>query len=132
MRLLGNIIWFVFGGLFMALAWFLWGLIAIITIVGIPWARSCFTIAKFSLFPFGKEAVSRRVLNNRDDIGTGALGLIGNIIWFIFGGFWLAVGHVVSGIMCFITIIGIPFALQHFKLAVIACFPVGMAVVPRR
>lgn len=132
MALLGNIIWFIFGGFIMGIAWFLWGLLAIVTIVGIPWARSCFMLSKFSFFPFGKEAVSRKALNQSGDIGTGALGLIGNIIWIIFGGFWLAMGHVLSGIACLITIIGIPFAIQHFKLAAAAFFPVGATVVSIR
>ena len=83
MRVLGNIIWFVFGGVLMGLGWWLAGFLALITIVGIPWAKACFVIGQFSFFPFGKEAVSRKVLYLKEDIGTGALGLIGNVIWFL-------------------------------------------------
>lgn len=71
MRLLGNIIWFVFGGVLMGLGWWLAGLLALITIVGIPWAKACFVIGQFSFFPFGKEAVSRKDLYLQEDIGTG-------------------------------------------------------------
>jgi uncharacterized membrane protein YccF (DUF307 family) len=129
LRVLGNILWFVLGGVVMGLAWWLAGLLALITIVGIPWARSCFVIGSFAFFPFGKEPVNRRDLTGRDDIGTGVLGLIGNIIWFIFAGIWLAIGHLMSALACFITIIGIPFGIQHLKLAMIALAPVGQTVV---
>lgn len=128
-RLLGNILWFLLGGVIMGLFWFLIGVIAFITIVGIPWARACFVISLFSFFPFGKEAISRKELSNQEDIGTGALGLVGNIIWFVFAGLWLAIGHLVSAVALFVTIIGIPFAIQHVKLAFISLAPVGMTVV---
>jgi uncharacterized membrane protein YccF (DUF307 family) len=131
MRTLGNIIWFLFGGIIMGLAWFFIGLIAFITIIGIPWGRACFVMAGFSFFPFGKEAIARDELTLSNDIGTGGFGLLGNIIWFIFAGFWLAVGHVFSAIACFLTIIGIPFALQHLKLAGISISPIGKTVVTK-
>ena len=131
MGLIGNLLWFLFGGLFMGLGWWFLGLIAFITIVGIPWGKACFVIGKFAFFPFGKEAISRKELTHQDDIGTGGLGLIGNIIWFIFAGIWLALGHVFSALICFVTIIGIPFGIQHLKLALIALAPIGMEVVPR-
>lgn len=129
MRAIGNILWFVLGGAVMGLAWFFFGLLAFITIVGIPWGKSCFVIGKFSFFPFGKEAVSRRELTNTGDVGTGFLGLVGNIIWFVFAGVWLAVGHLVAAVCCFITIIGIPFGIQHMKLAGISVFPIGKTIV---
>jgi len=131
MRAIGNLIWFVFGGIMMGLAWCFFGLLAFISIVGIPWGRACFVIAGFSFFPFGKEAIARDELTLSEDIGTGSFGLLGNIIWFIFAGFWLALGHVFSAIACFITIIGIPFALQHLKLAGISIAPVGKTVVTK-
>lgn len=131
MRAIGNLIWFIFGGLFMGLAWCIFGLLAFVSIVGIPWGRSCFVIAGFSFFPFGKEAIARNELYQTEDIGTGYLGLIGNIIWFIFAGFWLALGHLMSAVACFITIIGTPFALQHLKLAVISIAPIGQTVIAR-
>ena len=127
-----NILWVVLGGLVMALGWWLAGLVCAITIVGLPWARSCFVIGAFSLWPFGQEAISRRDLTGRHDLGTGALGLIGNVVWFLVAGWWLAIGHLTSALACFITIIGIPFGIQHIKLALIALAPVGMSVVPVR
>jgi len=129
LRVLGNIIWFLLGGVIMGLAWWLAGVLALITIVGIPWAKSCFVIGAFSFFPFGKEPVNRRDLTGEDDIGTGALGMIGNVIWFLLAGIWLAIGHLTSAVACFITIIGIPFGIQHLKLALIALAPVGQTVV---
>ncbi|ASJ75800.1 YccF domain-containing protein [Granulosicoccus antarcticus] len=131
MSTIGNILWFVLGGLVMGLAWFFFGLLAFITIVGIPWGRSCFVIGKFSFFPFGKEAVSRRELSNAGDVGTGFLGLVGNVIWFVFAGVWLAVGHLIAAVCCFVTIIGIPFGIQHLKLAGISVFPIGKTIVSK-
>ena len=127
-----NILWVVLGGLVMALGWWLAGLVCAITIVGLPWARSCFVIGAFSLWPFGQEAISRRDLTGRHDLGTGALGVIGNVVWFLVAGWWLAIGHLTSALACFITVIGIPFGIQHIKLALIALAPVGMTVVPVR
>jgi uncharacterized membrane protein YccF (DUF307 family) len=131
MRALGNLIWFVFGGVYMGLAWWLVGLVAYLSIVGIPWGKACFVIGQFTFLPFGREALSRRDLSGRDDIGTGALGTLGNVIWFLVAGWWLALGHVMSGAMCFLTIIGIPFGVQHLKLAGISLAPIGKTVVRR-
>ena len=131
MRVIGNILWFLLGGALMGLGWWLVGVLAFITIVGIPWGRACFVIGQFAFFPFGQEAVSRKTLTQRGDIGTGPLGLVGNVIWFLFAGIWLAIGHVMSAVACFVTIIGIPFALQHLKLAVIALAPIGQTIVPK-
>lgn len=131
MRVILNFLWFVLGGVLMGLAWWLVGFIAYITIIGIPWGRACFVIGNFSFFPFGKEAISRRQLTGSDDIGTGTLGIVGNVIWFLFAGVWLAIGHVGCAIANFVTIIGIPFGWQHLKLAGIALAPIGMAVVTK-
>ncbi|WP_343283923.1 YccF domain-containing protein [Vibrio sp. Of14-4] len=131
LRTIGNILWFVLGGVMMGLMWWFFGLLAFISIVGIPWGRACFVIGKFSFFPFGHEAVARDELTKQKDIGTGTLGLIGNVIWFIFAGMWLAIGHIMSAVACFITIIGIPFALQHLKLAYISLAPIGKTIVPK-
>lgn len=131
MALIGNIIWFVFGGLIMGLAWWLAGILCFISIIGIPWGKACFVIGQFTFWPFGKEAVSRKQKSGKDDIGTGTLGLIGNVLWLIFMGIWLAIGHIVSGILCCITIIGIPFGIQHFKLVSISLMPIGMTVVDK-
>lgn len=131
MRTLGNIIWFVLGGVFMGLLWWFFGILAFISIIGIPWGRACFVMGNFSFFPFGKEAISRDELTNEMDIGTSPLGVIGNVIWFVFAGIWLAIGHVISAVACFVTIIGIPFALQHLKLAIISLAPIGKTVVSK-
>jgi len=115
----------------MGLAWCFFGCLAFISIIGIPWGRACFVMARFSFFPFGKEAIARDELSLTEDIGTGGLGMLGNIIWFILAGFWLAIGHLMSAVACFITIIGIPFAIQHLKLAGISIAPVGKTVVSK-
>lgn len=129
MRAIGNFFWFILGGVVMGLAWWIVGVIAFITVVGIPWGKACFVIGQFSFFPFGREAISRAELNQREDIGTGIMGAIGNIIWFVFAGVWLAIGHIMSALACFVTIIGIPFGIQHLKLAVIALAPIGQTIV---
>ena len=131
MRTIGNLIWFVFGGVMMGLAWWLAGLVMLLTIVGIPWAKASFVIGQFSFFPFGKEAISRRELHQQDDVGTGALGTVCNLIWFVLAGIWLAIGHLASALACLLTIIGIPFAIQHLKLAGIALAPIGKTIVSR-
>ncbi len=131
MRAIGNFLWFILGGVFMGLLWWLVGLIAFISIVGIPWGRACFVIGNFTFFPFGREAINRKELTQEDDLGTGTLGLLGNIVWFLLAGIWLALGHAVSAVACFFTIIGIPFGIQHLKLAGIALAPVGKTIVSK-
>lgn len=115
----------------MGLGWWLVGVLAFVTVVGIPWAKACFVMGQFTFFPFGREAISRKELTQQEDIGTGGFGTIGNIIWFIFAGVWLAIGHVLSAALCFITIIGIPFGIQHLKLAGIALAPIGKTIVSK-
>lgn len=131
MGAIGNFLWFVLGGVWMGLAWWFAGLISALTIVGLPWAKACFVIGQFAFFPFGKEAIRRDELTNEEDIGTSGLGLLGNVIWFIFGGMWLAIGHVVAAVLSFFTIIGIPFGLQHLKLAGLALAPIGKTIVSK-
>lgn len=131
MNAIGNLIWFFFGGVLMGLGWWFIGCIAFLSIIGIPWGRACFVIGNFSFFPFGQEAIDRKELSQVDDVGTSAAGTIGNIIWFIFAGLWLAIGHVMSAVACFFTIIGIPFGIQHLKLAGIAIAPIGKTVVAK-
>jgi len=131
MSIIGNIIWFVFGGFFMGLSWCFFGVLAYISIVGIPWGKACFVIGQFSFSPFGKEVVSREKLSHTKDVGTSGFGTVGNIIWFICGGFWLGIGHAISAIICFITIVGIPFGVQHLKLAKISFFPIGKTIVSK-
>ena len=125
-----NLIWIVLGGFGMALGWVIAAVIMAITIIGIPWARASFNIAKYTLLPFGYKAVSRDEYFGQEDIGTGPLGVVGNIIWLVLAGWWLALGHLVFAILFAITIIGIPFAWAHFKLAALALWPIGKAIVP--
>jgi uncharacterized membrane protein YccF (DUF307 family) len=128
--LLLNVLWVVFGGLWMAVAWVIAALIMAITIIGLPWARAALSIAEYTLLPFGSKAVSRAEYLGRSDIGTGPLGLIGNIIWLILAGWWLALGHLGTALLLAISIIGIPFAWAHLKLAGIALWPIGKMIVP--
>ena len=129
-RLLLNILWIVTGGIWMAAAWLLAAAIMVITIVGIPWARAAFNIALYTLLPFGQKAVNRAEYTGEEDIGTSPLGVIGNVIWIILAGWWLALGHLITAIGLAITIIGIPFAWAHLKLAGVALWPIGKMIVP--
>ena len=119
MSFLGNIIWLVFGGIIAAIAWFFAGMILCITIIGIPFGVQCFKISMFVLWPFGKEI----------ELGNfGAGGLILNIIWLILFGWEFAIAHCVIGIVFCITIIGVPFGIQHFKLAKLGLIPFGAEI----
>jgi uncharacterized membrane protein YccF (DUF307 family) len=129
MALILNILWFIFGGFISGLAWLLAGVLLAITIVGLPWSMAAFRIAGFSFAPFGRHVMPRQALNGRGDLGTGAIGFLGNIIWVLLAGWWLALHHVVLGIGLMLTIIGIPFGLQHLKLALISFAPIGQEVV---
>lgn len=130
-NLLMNVLWLVLFGWAAAIGWLGSAIIMVITIVGIPWARAAVNIALFMLWPFGRVAVNRDELTGREDIGTGPLGFIGNVLWFIFGGVWLCLGHLVLGLAFCLTIIGIPFGLQHFKFAGLAFAPIGKTIVDR-
>ena len=132
MALIGNIIWFDFGGLVMGVGWYLTGLLMFLSIIGIPWGRACFMLGSFCLWPFGREVVNRRTVTGKDDIGTGPLGFLGNVAWFLVAGLWLAIGHLCAALLCFITIIGIPFGLQHLKLVGATLAPIGKTVVELR
>jgi uncharacterized membrane protein YccF (DUF307 family) len=128
--LLLNVLWIVFGGLYMAVAWLIAAFIMAITIIGLPWARAALTIAGYTLLPFGQRAVSRAEYTGQEDFGTGPFGSIGNLIWLVFAGWWLALGHLVTAILLAVTIIGIPFAWAHLKLASLALWPIGKVIVP--
>ncbi len=130
LSLLFNLLWILFGGFWMAVGWAIAAVIMAITIVGLPWSRAAFTIAAYTLFPFGQKAVLRDEYFGREDWGTGPLGLLGNIIWFMLAGWWLALGHVVTAVLLAVTIVGIPFAWAHLKLAGIALWPIGKVIVP--
>lgn len=125
-----NVLWIVFGGLEMAIGWFIAGVIMAITIVGLPWARAAFNIGVYTLLPFGQTAVSRAEYSGTDDLGTGFLGFLGNLIWLVLAGWWLALGHLIAAVLLAITLVGIPFAWAHLKLAGIALWPIGKIIVP--
>jgi uncharacterized membrane protein YccF (DUF307 family) len=129
-RLVLNVIWILTGGIWMAAGWVIAGVILAVTIVGLPWARAAFSIASYTLIPFGYRVVSRVEYTGHTDLGTGPLGLLGNLIWLVLAGWWLALGHLIAAAILAITIIGIPFAWAHLKLASLALWPIGKAVVP--
>jgi uncharacterized membrane protein YccF (DUF307 family) len=125
-----NVLWILFGGAEMAFAWLIAAVIMAITIIGLPWARAAFNIAFYTLLPFGSRAVRRDELTGQSDIGTGLLGFVGNLIWLVLAGWWLALGHLITAVLLAVTIIGIPFAWAHLKLAGIALWPIGKVIVP--
>ena len=127
MRLLGNLIWLLFGGLWTAIGWWVAGLLAAITIIGIPFAIAAFRLGTFTLWPFGREIVDRP---GRDEARK-LVGLLANIVWILLGGIWLALAHLFFALLLGITIIGIPFALQHLKLAQLSLAPYGKMIVDR-
>ncbi len=118
-----NILWLICGGLVAALAWVLAAVIMAITIIGLPWAFAALRIALYTLLPFGHEMRSRR--------DAGVLSTLGNIFWFVLAGWWLALGHLLLAVAFALTIIGLPFAWAHLKLAGASLFPVGTEIVPR-
>jgi uncharacterized membrane protein YccF (DUF307 family) len=122
MNLFGNIIWLIFGGLFAALGYFIGGILLCLTIIGIPWGIQCFKLAELVLWPFGKNVVS-------DSSSAGCLAVLFNIIWILCGGLYTAFIHIIMGIILFMTIIGIPWGKQHFKLVEISLMPFGKRIV---
>jgi uncharacterized membrane protein YccF (DUF307 family) len=128
MRLVLNILWAIFGGGFLiALQYFLGGVILCLTVVGIPFGIQAFKLAGLALQPFGHD-----VADDPSSSASGFLGLVLNIVWLIFGGISIFLSHIVLGLGLAITVIGIPFALQHLKLAVLSLFPFGRRVVEMR
>lgn len=124
MRLIGNLLWLVLSGIEMAIAYVIAGLIAIVFVVTIPLAAPSFRLAGYALWPFG------RVVVRRESAGAGST--IGNVVWFVFAGWWLAVLHLLFGLLLALTVIGIPFTVVHFKLAGLALAPYGKDVVEAR
>lgn len=122
MNLLGNIIWLILGGLVSALMYFTASIILALTIIGIPFAVQTFKIGVLTLYPFGSDVITNP---KNDDF----LALIMNLLWLFIGGFWIAVFHVVFAFLLAITIIGLPFAGQHIKLAQLALFPFGKEII---
>ena len=130
LSLLLNLLWIVFGGFWMAVGCLIAAVLMAVTIIGLPWTRAAFNIAAYTLLPFGQKAVSRTEYFGREDVGTGPLGFLGNIVWLVLAGWWLALGHLITAILLAVTIIGIPFAWAHLKLAGIALWPIGKMIVP--
>lgn len=124
MNSLGNIIWLIFGGFLSALGYVVGGFALCLTIVGIPFGLQCFKLASFILWPFGREAVST-------SSSGGCLATLLNVIWIVCGGFWVAIVHLFFGFLLCITIIGIPFGKQHFKLVEISLMPFGKRIVEK-
>ena len=125
MSLLLNALWIVCGGFYMALGWLIAALIMVLTIIGIPWARAALTMALYTMLPFGHTVVDRPT-----GIGSGPLGFLGNLLWLVLAGWWLALGHLITALLFTVTIIGLPFAWAHLKLAGLALWPIGKDVVP--
>ncbi|GAB2651025.1 YccF domain-containing protein [Saccharopolyspora gloriosae] len=121
MQLLLNVIWLIFGGLWLALGYVVAGLVLGITIIGIPFAIASFRMANFALWPFGRRLV--------DEPGAGAFSSIGNVLWLLLAGWWLALGHIVTGIAQCVTIIGIPLGIANFKLIPVSLFPMGKQII---
>jgi uncharacterized membrane protein YccF (DUF307 family) len=131
-RLLLNILWFIFGGFISGCLWLLGGALLAITIVGLPYTGAAWRIAGFAFWPFGKEIVPRDLVTGREDLGTGPLGCVLNVIWFVLGGWYIALAHLIAAVAEAVTIIGIPFAIKDLQLAVVALAPIGRTVVDRR
>lgn len=123
MRTLLNIIWLIFGGLWLALGYFLAGVICCVLIVTIPWGIASFRIGAYALWPFGRMVVD-------GPRGSQSLSLLGNIIWLVFAGVWIAIGHLASAIAMAVTIIGIPLAIANIKLIPVSLMPLGKQIVP--
>jgi len=123
MKIIGNIIWLVFGGFAIALEYFASSIALMITIIGIPFALQTFKLGVLALWPFGSEVVKL-------EESTGCLSQLMNIIWFFVGGFWIMLTHLAFGLLFFITIIGIPWGKQHFKMAGLALTPFGRPIKP--
>jgi len=121
MKILGNLIWFIFGGFVIAFEYFAASMILIITIIGIPFGLQTLKLGILALWPFERTVHEKPQAN-------GCLNTFMNIIWILIGGFWIALSHFVFGILFFVTIIGIPFGKQHFKLAALALTPFGKEI----
>jgi uncharacterized membrane protein YccF (DUF307 family) len=131
MALLLNILWNVPGlGFIPALMWLAASVLMALTIVGLPWARACLMMAGYSFMPFGNTLVTKEELTGRPTLGSGPLGFVANILWFVLAGVWLCISHLTLAAAAAVTIIGLPFAWAHLKLAGAALFPVGKRVVP--
>ncbi len=125
MRILGNILWLLLGGIITALEYFISSILLMITIIGIPFGIQTLKLGVLALWPFGKTTI-------QSERSSGCLYIIFNIIWIFIGGIWIALSHLVFGLILYITIIGIPFGNQHFKLAGLALTPFGRDIVDKK
>jgi uncharacterized membrane protein YccF (DUF307 family) len=131
MALLLNILWNIPGlGFIPALMWLVAAVVMALTIIGLPWARACLMLAGYSLLPFGNTMVTAEELEGRPSLGNGPLGWLANILWFLLAGIWLCIAHLTLAAAAAVTIIGLPFAWAHLKLAAASLAPVGKRVVP--
>lgn len=122
MRLVLNVIWLILCGFWMFLGYLFVGVLACIFVVTIPFGLASFRIASFALWPFGRTIVQRP--------GAGSPSFVGNVVWFLIAGLWLAIGHVVTGVALMLTVVGIPLALANFKLIPVSLAPLGKEIVP--
>ena len=126
MTLILNVLWFMFGGFVSGLLWLLTAVVLAVTIVGLPWAAAAWRLGLYSFAPFGRTAIPRTGLY----VGRGGLDVVLNVVWVVLAGWWLALHHLVLGALQCVTLIGIPFGVQHFKLAGLSLAPVGTEIVP--
>ncbi|MFI9815194.1 YccF domain-containing protein [Saccharothrix variisporea] len=122
MRIILNLIWLVLSGFWLAIGYVLTGIVCCVLIITIPWGLASFRIANYALWPFGRQVVDRA--------DAGAPSLIGNVIWIVVAGIWLAIGHVVTGLALCVTIIGIPLGVANFKMVPVSLMPLGKVIVP--
>jgi uncharacterized membrane protein YccF (DUF307 family) len=123
LKIIGNVTWLIFGGVLVAIEYFLFSMVLMITVIGIPFSFQTLKLASFALWPFGRTSIVKGG-------GSGCIYTGMNIFWILCGGIWIAATHLIFGIILGITIIGIPFGVQHFKLATVALAPFGRTVVP--
>ena len=124
MRTIGNIVWLLLAGVWLAIGYVIAGILNCLLIFTIPFGIASFRLASYALWPFGRTVVAKP--------SAGAISTIGNIIWFVISGVWLAMAHVIAGALLCLTVIGIPFGIASFKMAGLALFPLGKDIVPIR
>jgi uncharacterized membrane protein YccF (DUF307 family) len=120
-RIILNLVWLVLSGFWLAVGYAVAGIVCCVLIVTIPWGLASFRIANYALWPFGRTVVDRP--------GAGAPSLLGNVVWIVVAGIWLAIGHVVTGVLLCVTIIGIPLGVANFKLVPVSLMPLGKEIV---
>lgn len=124
MRVILNLLWLVLSGIWLFLGYLVAGVLCCITIVGIPFGVASFRIGAYALWPFGRDLVRRR--------SAGAPSAIGNVLWFVLAGWWLALGHAITGLLLCLTVIGLPLGVANFKMMAVALMPLGQEIVTNR